>query len=1243
MAKSKKKRHQIAKQEQPRAEECAVQRERVQRERRDPFEKVPLAPICVGLLLVVLLASRFVNLGYQGFHHDESIHCKHSWDFVNTPRGPASHRYDPVYHGPFLYHFGALFEFFAQPEKPDLKAGETQGPFYHHLLPDSDFAARTPYATVGVFLVAVFLLWRRWLGWGTCLLVMGLLTISPIVNYFSRFARNDVYQTAWLAGTIVTGSLYIWRGKIRYLTFGSFFLVLSYCTKENSYANNFSFCSFLVLWGIWRISRYGKKGLTEVFVDRFPLARLLLLYGCFSFFVFSYVAIDCRVGPETGLLHGLKNIITHSTSIREKADVTVFKDSSGREVSGYFSAAGREDVNRAYLHLGFTVTLLLLVSTEFLSLWWEREKRNASRGGWLAKCVVACLFYWFLSIRLRAFAGWTQLTPQDQWNWSPYGIEFLGNWVRGGPPGPGRHLAPTSFLLMSGLNLILDSLLLGFVSLGFALPDAVRNIRSRQTGESEVSPRKALGLCSARLWGLWGSIVQIAIAVALFTLLFSYLGTDAKRGTVAGLYDYLSYWFKHQTGDYRIWGAWWYHIPRLLLYELFPLVLVVLAGCALPVGWVATFLKGGQRGEKTGTPPPQAEADKGRGRSSPIVSEALPSEATPTGMGIGSSIWKPVPTPLLAFSAYLFVFMLGLYAALNEKVPWLLTYQAFSLSLFGALLTGHWLATHSRSPGPIVGRFMDFSHPPSGIAIGTGAWVRMLVSRLSLLLVVVFFLLFTLGQHLTTVFFRPDQPTELLVYTATTHDFAEQMRRIARMRERAGRDGGQIRIAVYGQEGKAEVKAEWPSYWYLRNDDVAWKRFDLSRDVQILDDTPANRRRMNPRRGNKWDVCPCWLRGWWIWHGTPHALPGKLDLLPNIKAFLLNARNDCRNDFRPDIRPEPEDYPLGFRTQILNYVFFRKVWFPTGGEEILVCYKTDEPVEVEDVEGYLEGSEQPATPLVASQFFGSRGSEPGQFQQPRGLALTPQGNIAVADSKNGRIQVLSPAGEPILSFGQGVLSSDVSGVGDVDCSSAGEFYVADTWSGAIRKFSADGNLLATADVAKGENDVERMFGPRGIALDGRARVLVTDTGNKCIRLFDSDLEPLSTWGAPGDGPGQLNEPVGIAVDRLDRVYVADTGNGRIQRFSPEGDFEAEFLALPFPSEQVVQVEPYLEVLPDGRIVVTYSTAGTVWFVDTENRTVQIRRIVRPNLPSPLGVAVDETGQVWIGDKTSSSIVRIAAP
>lgn len=50
--------------------------------------------------------------------------------------------------------------------------------------------------------------------------------------------------------------------------------------------------------------------------------------------------------------------------------------------------------------------------------------------------------------------------------------------------------------------------------------------------------------------------------------------------------------------------------------------------------------------------------------------------------------------------------------------------------------------------------------------------------------------------------------------------------------------------------------------------------------------------------------------------------------------------------------------------------------------------------------------------------LGAKGSKDGEFNYPRGLCTTVEGDIVVADSKNHRVQVLSGYGVFKFAFGQ---------------------------------------------------------------------------------------------------------------------------------------------------------------------------------------------------------------------------------
>ncbi|MBZ0255235.1 TIGR03663 family protein, partial [bacterium] len=100
-----------------------------------------VAPISMRVALIVAAIAlfgaflRLYQLDYMAFHHDESIHAYYAHQLYQG--NMTAYRYDPTYHGPFLYHYGALF---------------------FMLFGDSDAAARLPFVSFG--LLMMFFVWR---------------------------------------------------------------------------------------------------------------------------------------------------------------------------------------------------------------------------------------------------------------------------------------------------------------------------------------------------------------------------------------------------------------------------------------------------------------------------------------------------------------------------------------------------------------------------------------------------------------------------------------------------------------------------------------------------------------------------------------------------------------------------------------------------------------------------------------------------------------------------------------------------------------------------------------------------------------------------------------------------------------------------------------------------------------------------------------------------------------------------
>src|SRR5439155_7121905 len=81
--------------------------------------------------------------------------------------------------------------------------------------------------------------------------------------------------------------------------------------------------------------------------------------------------------------------------------------------------------------------------------------------------------------------------------------------------------------------------------------------------------------------------------------------------------------------------------------------------------------------------------------------------------------------------------------------------------------------------------------------------------------------------------------------------------------------------------------------------------------------------------------------------------------------------------------------------------------------------------------------------------FGTRGSEPGEFNFPTNIARSPDGRLFVTDSMNFRVQVFSEDGRLLSTFGRlGDGSGDFDKPKGIAVDSAGHIYVVEgstTW------------------------------------------------------------------------------------------------------------------------------------------------------------------------------------------------------
>ncbi len=153
--------------------------------------------------------------------------------------------------------------------------------------------------------------------------------------------------------------------------------------------------------------------------------------------------------------------------------------------------------------------------------------------------------------------------------------------------------------------------------------------------------------------------------------------------------------------------------------------------------------------------------------------------------------------------------------------------------------------------------------------------------------------------------------------------------------------------------------------------------------------------------------------------------------------------------------------------------------------------------------------------------------------------------------------------------------------------------------------------------------------PFGVAVDATGRIVVADTGNDRVQVFDSHGNPLFTFGGFGTGSGSFFAPERVAIDPAGRIIVADTGNDRVQVFDAQGHFLFRFGGVG--STPGKFDGPSGIAVPDGQIIVADFFNHRVQVFDDHGVFVSgFGSSGSGQLNGPSGVAVAD-GQIIVTD------------
>ena len=1155
--------------------------------------------ILIAVILILAVVSRFYNVDLRVMSHDETNHVVPSFDLYQG-RG---YRHDPVTHGPLQFHMIALSYF---------------------LFGASDLTSRLPSVLFSIATVAfVLFAFRRYLGRTGATIGSVLFLISPFMLFYGRYVRNESFIALYGCMLLYGIFRYLEKGDSKSLYIVMLATVLHFITKETSFIYT---AQYLLLMAVLFVNEVLKA---RWFSER-SRNQFMVLIGMALFMVIAAVlfgAWDADLASKAAANAQTANAALPAAPMTPQHMLTLIALAAAVAIGGGAIFTLVKGMGWAEIRAQRTFDLLMLVGTLILP-------------------------------QLTAF-------PVKLLGWDPLDYSAKG-------------------MLHTGIVLLIIFVISAALGLWW-------------------NPRK---------WLIFAAIFY-TIYVTFFTTFFT-----NGQGFFTGIIGALGYWLSQQ-GVQRGSQPWYYFaLIQIPMYEYLGALGTVLAlyfgvrysrfahlaglSPARQTEYIASVsITVPQENSDEPETPSLPEGKTGPEQVIPITGGSIidPSASanedsdTPALPADLPAVDSPRRIPVLFILLFWSATSLIAFSVAGEKMPWLTVHIAL-----GLLLTGGWglgflvdstpwakvankkgllavllMPVFLGAAAEVLGSLLGATPPFQGNTIdqlgatssflfglvalvGSGygiirllfEWEMVHVARLVTIAFFVLAAVLTARAAAMASYVNYDTALEFLVYAHAAAGPKEVLAQVQEISQRLTK--GNDLVVAYDND------ALYPFWWYLR--DYPNKKWFTDTPTRDLQDVPViiagegTFAKLDPIVKNNF-VQFEYMRLWWpmqdyfdltwgriwgaisdprmrqalfqIWLNRDYTLYGQLTNNPNLTLETWQPSSKLRLYIRKDIVAEMWNYGTAPAVSTTTQTD------PYAGKMIT---------------------------LKKDLSFGVMGVQPGQYNAPRGIAVAPDGTIYVADSRNNRIQHLTPDGTVLQTWGgfgdvskgavPGGLFNEPWGVA---VSPDGKYvYVTDTWNYRVQKFTSDGKFIKMWGYFGQAEKPDAFWGPRGIVVDQKGDVFVSDTGNKRIVVFDSEGNAITEFGGAGLDPGQFDEPVGITLDASGKLYVADTWNQRVQVFTPDATGKTYTSTLSF------DINGWFGQSLDNKPFIAVDQAGNIYVTDPEGFRVlefdPTGKIIRgwgdtgdptDTLGLPSGIAIDPQGHVWVSDAGNNRIMRFTVP
>lgn len=1081
------------------------------------------------LLLIVATALRFVDLGVRAMSHDESLHTLYAYYLYDT----GKYEHNPMMHGPLRYHLTAFFYF---------------------LFGDNDTTARIAPVLAGLGIVWITYYFRRYIGRIGALAAGILITISPSLLFHSRYIRDDIFIAFFLMVWIYGAFRFLETNERRWLIAVTLGAVLGILAMEAHFISGAILGIFFTGLALWQVIGVRSVRALPPLILGFAVWYILHkqhqdLLGAALLLVAIGIAL-ALIWPQ--LTHDAWYRLRHNRA----ADLAVLMATLVLPFLSPFIHLAATAVGISWTEIDYqspqntstaviltyiaVVLVLAAVSVAIAWYWFGRRPSQAEEGEAEPSTTGLDFMTWaqlMVLFWVVAILFYTTFLTNTRNGLASGIVGSLGYWLaqqkveRGSQPWYYYSLIGWLYeflpIILSGTGLVMVARLFIRWPLRATTNGAEEAAAEAETDEPSapltrpdpIDPALALVTPDLQQMALRGQAAQPQL-VLYFVLFNLWWIIGAWVGfTVAG--EKMPWLLTHMALPMSLFGGWvlgqlieripW-RTPAIWLIGLSPALIVVLA----------VLVWGG-----------------------PTADRSLASVATTLQwlfgvalvVGIGYLIWRG-----------------------SERIGW-----------------------------------------PSALRL-LGLGVLMLL------------FLLTVRTSYRLTFINYDMATEYLVYAHASPDIKLALNEIDSISERTV--GGRNIVVAYDDE------SSWPMSWYMRQyPNARYYGQNPTSDVMtapVIIVGPKNYEKVRPYVTRDY-VKRTYRLIWWPDMGyfnltLRDVVRGFTDPVQrerNWEIFFYRRYRDVTpegtlgSERNLAAWPHRHEFEMWMRRDLAAQIWDLGVAPIAAPVDQLEAVARANEIDLSATALYsgIYGNAPLLNPRVVAvgpdseRVIGDTGNN-------RIVILDSAGNFVHAFGSTCNLAdgsgCVDPDGDGPLENGDGQFNEPWG----VAVAPNGEIFVADTWNGRIQVFDRNGTFLRKwgyFNTTNGElGDAMALFGPRGIAIDLAGNVLVADTGNKRILQYDPTGVLIQQVGGGGVVGGRFEEPTGVAVSPVDgSIWVADTWNRRIQQLAPDLSFLAEF---PVPSwdSRDIYMKPYLTVAANGDVYVSdpqyyrvfvYSSAG----------------------------------------------------